>query len=123
MTVPRAEIGLIGACLIDPEAVDAARRHVAVEDWASARWREVYSAMLALRARDVAVDYVTVYDELAARGTLEAVKDYNLTASINCCATSWHATAYARQIAAAARARRARDRVGFLLPAAGGVVE
>lgn len=106
--VPRAEIGLMGCLLIDPYVVDAVGGIVAVEDFASARWREVYAAMLALRARGVAVDYATVCDELEARGTLDQVKDYNLTASINCCPTSLHALSYARTIARAAAERRTR---------------
>lgn len=106
--VPRAEIGLIGCLLIDPAVVDAVAGTVAVEDFASARWREVYAAMRALRSRGIDVDYVTVCDELEARGTLGSVKDYNLTASINCCPTSLHALSYARVVARAAAERRAR---------------
>lgn len=107
--VPRAEIGLIGCCLIDPDAVDRVAAVVALDDLASARWREVYAAMLALRTRGVAVDYVTVCDELEARGTLDTVKDYNLTASINCAPTSLHALHYARTVARASAERRARS--------------
>lgn len=107
MSVPRAEIGLIGCLLIDPEVVDQVGAVVAAEDFASARWREVYAAMLALRRRGIAVDYVTVCDELEARGTLDQVKDYNLTAAINCCPTSLHALSYARTVARAAAERRA----------------
>lgn len=123
MSVPSAEIALMGSLLIDPEALALVAQVVGPDDFASARWREVFAAMVALRSRGVGVDYVTVCDELDARGTLERVKDYNLTASINACPTSLHAVTYARQVAAAARARRARDRTGFLVPAAGGVVE
>lgn len=107
--VPRAEIGLMGCLLIDPEVVDEVGGLVGVEDFASARWREVYAAMLALRTRGIDVDYVTVCDELEARGTLGSVKDYNLTAAINNAPTSLHAVSYARMVARAAADRRGRD--------------
>lgn len=109
MSVPRAEIALIGSLLIDPDAADLVAPVVGAGDFASARWREVYAAATALRRRGVAVDYVTVCDELEARGTLQGVKDANLTAAINCCPTSLHALHYARQVARAAAERRARS--------------
>ena len=106
MSVPRAEIGLIGSLLLDPDAADQVAPVVAAEDFASARWREVYAAMTALRRRGIAVDYVTVCDELEARGTLASVQDFNLTAAINCCPCSVHAPHYARTVAEAAARRR-----------------
>lgn len=124
MNTPAAEIALIGACLIDPEAAPAAAGVVAPSAFASERWREVFGAMVALCERGVAVDYVTVCDELAARGTLDRVKDFNLTAAINACPTSLHALDYARAVARAARARVERTLAGYALPAGGrGVVD
>jgi len=123
VSVPRAEIGLIGSLLIDPDAADLVAAVVGAEDFASARWREVYAAMTALRLRGVVVDYVTVCDELEARGTLESVKDYNLTAAINCCPSSLHALSYARTVAQAAADRTTRGMEGYALPRPGGVVE
>ena len=123
-STPAAEIALIGACLIDPEAVGLAADVLAPAAFASARWREVFDAMLAVHERGVAVDYVTVCDELAARGTLDRVKDFNLTAAINCCPTSLNAIDYARAVARAARARMERTLAGYALPAGGvGVVD
>lgn len=109
MSTPAAEIALMGSLLIDPDAIEVVAAVVAPEDFASVRWREVFAAMLALRARGAAVDYVTVCDELAARGTLGSVKDHNLTASILACPTSLHAAHYAAAVARAAAARRARS--------------
>jgi replicative DNA helicase len=109
VSVPRAEIALVGSLLIDPDAADLIAPIVVAEDFASARWREVYAAMRALRLRDVVVDYVTVCDELERRGMLDKVKDYNLTAAINCAPCSVHAVHYARTVARAAADRRRRD--------------
>jgi replicative DNA helicase len=108
VSVPRAEIALIGSLLIDPDAADEVAAVVGAEDFASARWREVYAAVTALRSRGIVVDYVTVCDELDARGTLARVQDYNLTAAINCCPCSVHALHYARTVARAAADRRVR---------------
>jgi replicative DNA helicase len=49
VSVPRAEIALIGSLLIDPDAADEVAAVVGAEDFASARWREVYAAVTALR--------------------------------------------------------------------------
>jgi replicative DNA helicase len=123
VSVPRAEIALIGSLLIDPDAADAVAALVGAEDFASARWREVYAAATALRLRGIVVDYVTVCDELERRGTLASVDEANLTAAINCCPCSVHALSYARQVAQAATDRIQRGREGYALPRTGGLVE
>ena len=123
MSVPRAEIALIGSLLIDPDAADLVAPVVGAEDFASSRWREVYAAMTALRLRGIAVDYVTVCDELEGRGSLATVQDFNLTAAINCCPSSLHALDYAREVARGAADRARRGREGYALTRSGAVVE
>jgi replicative DNA helicase len=102
----KAEAALIGGLLIDGAAIAPVRSIVGPEDITAPRWREVYAAMLALEARGTAVDYVTVADELDARGTLERVGEANLTAAINRCPTSAYLLHYARTVARAAADRR-----------------
>jgi replicative DNA helicase len=105
----KAEAALIGGLLIDGEAIGSVAAIVGAQDITAPRWREVYAAMLALQGRGTAVDYVTVADELAARGTLERVGEANLTAAINRCPTSAYLLHYARTVARAAAERRGRD--------------
>lgn len=104
--MPPAEAALIGAVLIDPDALARVAPIARPADFASERAREVYTAMLALDARGVGVDYVTVLTELEARGTLAMVGEANLTGTINACGTSVFAGHYARLVAEAGRARR-----------------
>jgi len=122
VTVPRAEIALVGALLIDPDAADAVAAVVDVDDFASVRWRAVYAAATSLRQRGMVVNYVTLCDELERRGHLASIGEANLTAAINCCPCSVYALDYARGVARAARERLARTRVGYALPARGGIV-
>lgn len=105
----KAEAALIGGLLIDGEAITPVAGLVGPEDITGPRWREVYAAMLALRERATVVDYVSVCDELDARGTLERVGEANLTAAINLCPTSAYLLHYARAVARAVAERRGRD--------------
>jgi replicative DNA helicase len=103
-----AEAPVVGGLLIDGGAVAEVAGVVGVDDFTSPRWREVYAAMLALHARGVAVDYVTVACELEARGTLTRVGEANLTDVINRCPSSLYLLHYARTVARAAAERRDR---------------
>ena len=102
----RAERAVLGACLIDPDAInhvaDVAR--IAVSDFAPrkngapSRAQRVYAAMLALHDRGVVVDYLTVCGELQRQGALNAVGHWYLTSLINWCPTSLHVAAYAQRM-------------------------
>lgn len=68
---PEAEIAVLGACLIDPEAILAARKLIAPESFAVARHRVVFRAMLRAVDAGRAIDPVTLAEDLSARGELE----------------------------------------------------
>ena len=63
----RAEAALMGALLIDPDAVRAVRPIVSPHDFESDYWREVYRLVLELDDRGRHWDYVTVDDEFDRR--------------------------------------------------------
>lgn len=113
----RAEMALLGAVIIDPEAVGAVAGIVAPADFGAERLRLVYEAMLALHQRRVLPDYVALCTELEALGTMRVVGgDWVLTRLINQCPTSLYADHYARLVAEAGAARR---RTALPEPAAG----
>ena len=126
----RAEMGVLGAIIIDPEAISAVAAIVEPADFGQPRLRLVYEAALGLHARGIAPDYVTLCGELETRGTMAAVGgDHVLTGLINYCPTSLHAEHYARVVAesGAEAAARRRDAVlatyAFPQPGVGGVVD
>ena len=106
-----AERALLGALLIDPEAVRLVRPLVTPEDFADRRCRLVYEAILACSD----VDFVLVSCEMEARGTLDEVGTAFLAALCLHTPTSLYAEQYARAVAEAAQIRRsaaAADRPG-----------
>lgn len=122
----RAEMAVLGALIIDPEAIGLVAGLVRPDDFVSRRLRLVYEAALALHGRGIQPDYATLCDELDARGTMAAVGGIGMvTGLINRCPTSLHAAHYARLIAEAGERRRAGAAGGYALPRPGtwGVVE
>jgi replicative DNA helicase len=104
----RAEMAVLGAILIDPEAVATVAGIVAPQDFLGPRLRLIYEAALACHARGVPPDYVTLCTELETRGTMATVGgDWVVTSLINRCPTSLYAEHYARCVAEAAAHRRA----------------
>jgi replicative DNA helicase len=99
-----AERALLGALLVDPEAVLDAAPLVSPDDFAEPRCRLVYEAILACAD----VDFVLVSCEMETRGTLAKVGTAFLTALCLHTPTSLHATEYARAVADAAKVRRAQ---------------
>lgn len=99
-----AERALLGALLIDPEAVRRVRGLVSPDDLADRRCRLVYEAILACAE----VDFVLVSCEMEARGTLDEVGTSFLAALCLHTPTSLHAEQYACALAEAARQRRER---------------
>lgn len=102
----RAAAALLGALLIDPFALEGVRKIVAPEDFPTPSGREVYATMLALDAKGMKVDFVTVASELETRGSLEHIGTAPLVELINRCPTSLHAEDYARILAEDAEAWR-----------------
>jgi replicative DNA helicase len=82
-----AERGVIGSVLVLPELIDELVGRVSVGDFFYLRCREAWQAMLALQARNEAIDETTVQIELKARG-VEGVDDVWLLGCRNLSADS-----------------------------------
>jgi replicative DNA helicase len=93
----RAERALLGALLIDPEAIVAIAPFLEPAHFYRARHGRIYEAVVALYERRATADFVSVASELEQNGQLELVGGTAyLTALINAAPTSLHAEAYAR---------------------------
>lgn len=68
---PEAEISVLGACLMDPDAVESAVEMLDENTFYAERNRTVFRAVLALHQRGQPVEPVTVSEEMRAAGTLE----------------------------------------------------
>lgn len=82
-----AERGVIGSVLVLPELIDELVGRVSAGDFFYMKARETWQAMLALQARDEAIDETTVTIELKARG-IEGVDDVWLVGCRNLSADS-----------------------------------
>src|SRR5262245_48553620 len=67
-----AEAAVLGACLLDPAALDQALDLLRQDDFYRGAHQKVYQAVADLHARSQPVDLVTVQDWLASHGLLEA---------------------------------------------------
>lgn len=105
----RAERAVLGALLIDPEAVVQIASFLKAEDFASVRHRRVYEAALGLYDRRDTIDYVSVMTELE-RSQPDVVNSTSwsayLTALVNAAPTSLHAETYGRIVERCALMRR-----------------
>lgn len=70
---PEIEEAVLGACLIERNALPEAMKTIRPEMFYTDSNREIYEALLALEARSEAVDILTAAEECKRRGTLEAV--------------------------------------------------
>ena len=68
-----AEISVLGAMMLDPNAVEKATETLRAEDFFLAEHQEIYSAMAALHDLRRPVDLTTVEAELRRRGSLEGI--------------------------------------------------
>ena len=68
-----AEQSVLGAMLLDGNAIDRVAEILRPEDFYRQDNRVIYEAILALRAKSQAVDLVTVTEELRHLGKLEEV--------------------------------------------------
>ncbi len=68
-----AEQSVIGAMLIDKNAVDLITEELVPEDFYREAHRVIFNAIVTLRSDDKAVDMITVVDELKKENKLEAV--------------------------------------------------
>lgn len=68
-----AEQAVVGAALLESDAVDRARVVVTPSDFAWPAFGEIFAAACALRDREESIDPLTLATELERRGTLEGV--------------------------------------------------
>jgi replicative DNA helicase len=104
---PDAEESVLGAALIDREAVGKVAAFLRPEDFYRERNGNIYAAMLALYDRREPVDYMTLSDELGRRGQLEAVGGiFYLGRLLEIVPTSLHVEEYGRIVERTALMRR-----------------
>jgi replicative DNA helicase len=105
-----AEQALLGALLIDPEAILRVATFLRPEDFYVRKNGWVYEAILALHERREPVDFVTLHKELEARGHLEEIGGPAYIAQLmDIVPTALHAEEYARLVEEAAIRRRVID--------------
>jgi len=112
-----AEEAVLGALLIDPEALFRVSPFLQGEDFYVQKNGWIYDAVTALHERRDPVDFVTLCDELEARGQLKDVgAAAYITQLINSVPSAIHVVAYGRIVEQAAIRRR-------LLGAAGDIAK
>ncbi len=108
-----AEEAVLGALLIDPDAIIRLTTILRPEDFYREKNGWIYDAVLSLHERREPVDYLTVVDELERRGQLEEVGGAAfITSLINAVPTSIHAEHYARIVERTGTRRRLIEAAG-----------
>lgn len=74
---PEAEQALLGACLIDKEAVNAALEYIRAEDFYRDENRLIFACLQKLALENQPCDLVTITDALTAAGDLERIGGVN----------------------------------------------
>jgi len=114
-----AERSVVGAALIDPDAIPRVASILEPGDFYKAELREIWNAMLDLHNQSEPVDMLTVCDELERRQQLDELGGPAfITALTNEVPTSIHAEHYAKMVAKDATRRRLLDAAGRLAKAA-----
>ena len=109
-----AEASVLGACLIDPEAIAAIPR-LEPADFYAPRNRDIFRAMRVLEAAGAAIDFVTVCDELERAGRMEnAGEERYLSGLLMQTPTSAHVEHYAAIVARTAFHRRLISVAGMI---------
>ena len=108
-----AEEAVLGALLIDPDAIIRVATFLQAGDFYVQRHGMIYQAVLDLHERREPADLVTLTDELERRGQLAEVGGPAfLTGLINATPTSIHVEYYARIVERTAVLRRLIDAAG-----------
>ena len=68
-----AEKAVLGAMILDANAIDTATSLITAEVFYNARHQQVFGAIMDLHEQSVTVDYTTLIDELRRRGQLEGI--------------------------------------------------
>ncbi len=108
-----AEEAVLGALLIDPEAIIRLTTILRPDDFYREKHGWIYDAILALHERREPIDFLTVCDELENQVRLDEVGGPAfITSLINAVPTSIHAEHYARIVERTAIRRRLLDAAG-----------
>ncbi len=78
-----AEQSVLGALLLDKEAINTAIEHLRPDDFYKEANREIYEAVLVLNNRNEPVDLITLSEELKRRTTLESIGGINYLANLS----------------------------------------
>lgn len=101
------ERALLGACLLDRDAISGARNIVAVDDFYLEKHSQIYTVLLDLVDRKVPPDIATVAGELKARGWLDLVGGLTMLSELASeTPTAVHVEYYAQRIAQVSAQRR-----------------
>jgi replicative DNA helicase len=108
-----AEEAILGALLIDPDAIIRVATILKPEDFYREKHGWIYDTALSLHERREPIDFLTVCDELDHREQLDEVGGPAfITSLINAVPTSVHAEHYARIVERTATRRRLLDAAG-----------
>ena len=108
-----AEEAILGALLIDPDAIIRVATILRPEDFYREKHGWIYEAILLLHERREPVDFLTVCDELERREQLNEVGGAAFISTlVNAVPTSIHAEHYARIVERAGTRRRLIDAAG-----------
>ncbi|MGD8625865.1 MAG: replicative DNA helicase [Anaerolineae bacterium] len=108
-----AEEAILGALLIDPDAIIRVATILKPEDFYREKHGWIYDTALSLHERREPIDFLTVCDELDHREQLDEVGGPAfITTLINAVPTSVHAEHYARIVERTATRRRLLDAAG-----------
>lgn len=111
-----SETALLGACLLNPDAIYEVSVLVQPGDMFRERNAWIYEAMLALNERREPIDFVLLQEELERRGRLADITTAYLTSLLHAVPSALYATHYAAIVANASLRRR-------LIGAAGKIAE
>jgi replicative DNA helicase len=110
-----AEEAVLGALLIDPDAIIRLATILRPEDFYREKLGWIYDAILVLHERREPIDFLTVCDELERREQLDQVGGAAyITTLVNAVPTSIHAEHYARIVERTATRRRLIDAAGHI---------
>jgi len=79
---PDAEKAVLGAMILDPDAILAVSGKLLPEHFYKPRHQQIYTAIVDLHERGISVDFTTLADELRRRNQLEAVGGPGYLASL-----------------------------------------
>ncbi|NJK81342.1 MAG: AAA family ATPase [Chloroflexaceae bacterium] len=104
------ERALLGACLVDRDAITVARNVVSIEDFFLEKHAQIYTVLLDLVDRRIPPDLATVAGELRGRHLLDSVGGLSFLGELSAeVPTAVHVEYYAQKVAQTSAQRRVVD--------------